>query len=257
MKTIRNWRGELIEVVSSKGGTIAVVNPTDNLITANIRPWPPPEIIQKLYKSRQIRAYEGADREAVTAVLGYYSDLQSLHSEDAITWSVFGPVEYSDPQTRRTFTKSLLDLLALPSSPFENLTIWLWRRIPHPDTLVLGGPEVDFGIETDDLVIFGEAKWLSAVGGAQGKAGDKDQITLRSEFFEKYGRVLFGAVSKFVLLGVSLEGGIVKEGEIQLGNAVLYLREMTWHTLCHIDTHPLSEELRKYLEWKKSHSRQP
>ena len=33
------------------------------------------------------------------------------------------------------------------------------RHGRHPDTLVPGGPEIDFGVQTDDLILAGEAKW--------------------------------------------------------------------------------------------------
>ena len=49
--------------------------------------WPTPEITQKFYASRQQSAFRGDDLGAVVEHLGYYCDLQSLHSEDAITWN--------------------------------------------------------------------------------------------------------------------------------------------------------------------------
>jgi hypothetical protein len=59
--------------------------------------------------------------------------------------------------------------------------------LAHPDTLVSGGPEIDFGIHTDDVFLLGEAKWRSPLGEAQGVHRDKDQLTLRREFCQKYG----------------------------------------------------------------------
>ena len=56
------------------------------------------------------------------------------------------------------------------------------RRIPHPDSLVPGGPEIDAGIISRNSVLFIEAKWQSQVGDKQGKEKDKDQIQLRGEF---------------------------------------------------------------------------
>lgn len=143
MGTVRDWRGEVI-------------------------PWPPPELVQKFYQSYQARAYSGADATAVTRELGYYSDLQSLHSEDVLTWSFFGPIVYSPPDVRARYIESLLRLV----------------RVPHPDTLVPGGPEVDFGIQTPTVFLLGEAKWRNKVAGRQGVAKDKSHLTLRREFWE-------------------------------------------------------------------------
>jgi len=255
METIMNWRGESIQVARSKGGTLAVVDPFDNLIRAGIRPWPPPEILQKLYQSRQVRAFDGQDREAVTRTLGFYSDLQSLHSEDAITWSVFGPLAYADADYRTRFVKSLLEHQRLPVSNGATPTVWLWRRIPHPDTLVSGGPELDVGIQTDEVVVFGEAKWLSGLGQAQGKNGNKNQITLRAEFFERYGAAMFPSASHYVVLGLSLDGSLVEDVDMDVGSATLHFRSTTWESACSIDGHPTSGELRAYLDWKLSHSK--
>ena len=86
MARITDWRGQSIEVAQSGGGVRAVVDPWNNVITTGIRPWPAPELIRKIYQSRQVRAFSGEERQLATAALGFYSDLQSIHSEDAITW---------------------------------------------------------------------------------------------------------------------------------------------------------------------------
>jgi len=134
-------------------------------------PWPPPELIQKVYQSRQVRAYLGSELATAKAKLGFYSDLQSLHSEDAVTWSVFGPVAYASPSIRSAFVRELLALIDVRGSS-SDASVWLWRRIPHPDDLVPGGPEIDFGIQTGDVFLLGEAKWRSPVAAAQGVSRD-------------------------------------------------------------------------------------
>jgi hypothetical protein len=255
MRTILNWRGEEIEVARSRGGTLAVIDPFDNLVTTGVAPWPPPEIVQKLYKSRHGQAFDEPDHKAVTSVLGFYSDLQSLHSEDAITWSVFGTVAYADQDTRRAFTDSLLDLLGVATSTTKAASMWLWRRIPHPETQGAGGPEIDFGIQTEQVILLGEAKWLSGVGQAQGKARSKDQITLRREFFEKCGGAMFHSASHYIVLGLSLRGGMLKNEEANLGHAILRVRDLTWESVCNVENHPLSEEIRSYLTWKEENSK--
>jgi len=255
MVKIQNWKGELIEVEKSKGGTLVVINPFHNLIKTEISPWPPPEILQKLYKSRHIGAFKEPTKEEVKRVLGFYSDLQSLHSEDAITWSLFGTLAHSDPNKKCAFVKSLTNLLGLALPSPKKAHLWLWRRIPHPDTLVSGGPEIDFGIQTENLVVFGEAKWFSKVGQAQGKAHDKNQIILRKEFFEKYGRRIFGAITHYVVLGISLHGGLVENNETDLGHAILHQRGTTWASVCGINEHPLRGELENYLNWKIKNSK--
>jgi hypothetical protein len=250
-----DWHEREIEVAKSRRGVLAVVNPFDNLVKTGIMPWPPPELIQKLYQSRQVRAFSGTDLDRAKSTLGFYSDLQSIHSEDAITWSVFGPLIYGDPSHRAMFTSHLLSVLGIPLGPQQRTTMWLWRRLPHPDTLVSGGPEVDFGIQTEHVFVLGEAKWRSAVGRRQGKARDKDQLTLRREFCEKYGRLIFPRSQHFIVLALSQNGGVLQPAYTKTESIQLYTRELTWQTMVELPGHPLAEELHSYLQWKKRNSK--
>jgi hypothetical protein len=201
---MKDWNQKEIDCAHSKGGVVVTANPYDNLIRSGCKTWPPPEIVQKLYKSRQIRAFEGEDKETCTSGVGYYCDLQSIHSEDAITWSVFGTAARASRSDLELWLADLFKFLDLTELQTNDAEVFLWRRVPHPDTLVSGGPEIDVGILTANAVLLGEAKWQSGVGAAQGKKKDKDQIQLRGEFFKKYGQSLFPNRSEFIVFGVSL-----------------------------------------------------
>jgi len=97
---MQDWNGNIVEFVRSKGGKVALLNPRDNLISTRISPWPPVEIVQKFYQSRQLRAFNEMEKEMLTTKLGYYTDLQSINSEDAITWSVFGTISKMSEKVR-------------------------------------------------------------------------------------------------------------------------------------------------------------
>ena len=257
METITDWNGVPMLVGRSKGGVIAAAEPLRNLMRVDLAPWPPAEVVQKLYESRQSRAFAPPDLDCVTSTLGFYSDLQSLHSEDALTWSCFGPLIYGDSNCRKEFVEALFARLAIPSGPVADARLWLWRRIPHPDTRVPGGPEVDVGIQTETCLLFGEAKWLSGVGARQGVARDKDQIQLRREFFEKYGQRLYPSVRHFGVLGLSHLGDMIPTSLTrQLGGSggALYMCDLRWEELVSLP-HPRRDELKRYLEWKRSRSR--
>jgi len=257
MTSICNWSGRRIEVATSKGGVRAVVDPWDGLVRTGVVPWPPAELIQKLYQSRQVRAFREADLADATSKHGFYSDLQSLNSEDTLTWSVFGPIAYADPAVRVRFAASLLALIGLPQRKPASAAVWLWRRLPHPDTLVSGGPEIDFGVQTEDVYVIGESKWLSGVGSAQGVGHNKDQFQLRREFCEKYGRRLLPGYKAFVVVGVSLSGGLVTPMSTDADGVELRTADLTWEALCSMESHPLREELSKYLQWKLGFARAP
>jgi len=245
METIENWKNDSIRIIRSRGNVIATFNPYDNLIKTDIPLFPTSEIVQKIYRSRQERAFQEEDKSS----LGYYSDLQSINSEDAITWSFFGPIIYSEFAKKKEFTIELFSLLEIDMD-IEFSNYWLWRRIPHPDTLVSGGPEIDFAIQTQNTIVFGESKWNSGVGTKQGKLGDKDQIDLRIDFFEKYGKIIWPDIKQFVILGISNDKNITS-GKI---SSNITLIDMTWDDLSKIKNHPCSNEYSKYLKWKKEWS---
>lgn len=248
---MKNWNQQEVEIAISRGGVIALVNPYDNLVTTGVSPWPPAEIVQKLYKSRHAGAFVSDQKEKATKFLGYYSDLQSIHSEDAISWSVFGTAAHSSIETRNTYLSDFFQNIGIQSNPTDNSQIFLWRRIPHPDTLVSGGPEIDFGIFAGDIFLLGEAKWKSSVNVNQGKNKDKDQIQLRVEFLNKYGPKLYPKVKQFVVLGIGLENDITENFIV---NSVKCIGK-TWDEICGLVSHPHHDELQKYLTWKKQNSK--
>jgi hypothetical protein len=255
MPWIEHWKGDgQIEVATSFGGVKATVNPYDNLLRAS-SPWPPPEVAQKLCASNRAPAYRGTDRDAVESVLGYYSDLQSLRSEDAITWSVFGSLCYCEKRDQLCFSNALLRLLEINEILRDPLNIWLWRQITHPEKpAARSRPEIDFGIQTENLLLLGEAKWMSDVARYQGVGRNKTQLDLRQEYLEMYGNKVYG-VRHLVVLAVVLNPGLLRrsEQEVRRGTT-LHLREITWDQVCALREHPHSAELVKYLDWKTRHS---
>lgn len=115
MKSIEHWSGEgSIEVAENVGGVLATVDPFANLIRGGVSPWPPPELLQKLHASERWRGKTLEDDRRVREYLGYYCDLQSLNSEDALTWSVFGPLIHGPAPRRLEFVRSLFTELGLP-----------------------------------------------------------------------------------------------------------------------------------------------
>jgi hypothetical protein len=241
VETMKDWNGEEIRIVRSKRGKICVCDYEDNLIIPIHSVWPHPDIVKKLYRSEHSKDFDPPALSKLSKKLGFYCDLQSLRSEDAITWSVFGTLHYFPKETKVQFVNSLLKAID-EKSQVNDCLIQLWTRIAHPDTLVSGGPELDFHIVCDRVVIFGEAKWASKIAKNQGKGKSKDQLQLRKEFQEKYGNKIFHKADKLVVLAM----GISK----QQNHAYAYI---TWEDLCNKTKHPLGKELKSYYLWKKEY----
>ena len=129
--------------------------------------------------------------------------------------------------------------------------VFLWRRIPHPDTLVSGGPEIDAGIMTENALILCEAKWQSEVGTVQGKKKDKDQIQLRGEFLKQYGAKLFPRASVRAVVGLSL----FHDSFTNTAPSDVLFRCATWEDVCSLPSHLHADEVRRYFCWKKENTR--
>ena len=242
--TMKDWNGKEIEIAKSKCGKICVCNYEDNLIIPNNSIWPHPDIVKKLYKSGHSKDFDEQARSELSKKLGFYCDLQSLSSEDAITWSVFGTLQYFPKSAQIQFINSLLEKINAELQVNDCL-IQLWTRIAHPDTLVSGGPEIDFLIVCDKLVLFGESKWTSKVARNQGKKKDKDQIQLRTEFLQKYGKKIFPKADRSLVLTVSLDSERQND----------HCSYVTWETVCKEIQHPLGNEIKEYYLWKMKFGR--
>jgi hypothetical protein len=245
MPFVLDWVGNQIEVGYSHGGVMAVADFSRNFIRTRVPVWPPAAIVQKLYNSRLAYAFRGEAFEIVTRQLQYYCDLQSIHSEDAITWSFFGALTYLPAEEQAQALNWILTHLHLEASN-KKCEISLWRRVPHPETLVPGGPEIDFLLAGDRDVIMGEAKWRSAFAAGQGVGGNMNQIQLRQQFLREYGLRVFGQRNFLVL-------GLLRHQADYLGQGNDF-RAMTWAEISHYDAHPDAEEFRNYLRWKEVNS---
>jgi hypothetical protein len=96
-----HWdKGRSIFLAGSASGIWVTAHPLENLVRPARGPWPTPELLQKFNARGRFRGKTPEDDAAARSGLGYFCDLQSLNSEDALTWSVFGPLIYSSPVKR-------------------------------------------------------------------------------------------------------------------------------------------------------------
>jgi hypothetical protein len=241
--TIQDWHGKDIEIARGKGGKLSVCDYRDYIIIPEDAPWPHPDIVKKLYRSDQNQVFRESERLRLSSVLGFCCDLQSLRSEDAITWSVFGTLHYFAPSQQCLFLNSILNLLGI-TAKVGKCAIQLWPRIAHPDTLVSGGPELDALLIGDHAVIFVEGKWSSETVKSQGKNKEKSQLQLRREFLELYGPRIFPGIHETIILVIDN-----LPGKIQSHESLCY--HLTWEQICNINTHPLHSEITSYYYWKK------
>jgi hypothetical protein len=246
-----DWNNAVIDLHRSRRGVAALPDPLQGVVRGRTGPWPPAELIQKLYRSERESAFDEPARTALTR-RRYYCDLQSVHSEDALTWSVFGTLSREPASVRAGVMAELLRAIGIDVSPQDigdAPDIWLWRRLPHPQTLASGGPEIDFALQGQRVLVLGEAKWRSPVGRGQGKDGRLDQVQIRQLAFEQWHAEFFPGYTTFVLLlvGRSSPGRRVDDN---LPAGRVSVRSASWAELADLATHPLHEELVRYVDWK-------
>ncbi|GEM_PF-424387 len=268
------WHGGgLVEVAWSRGSQVmALADYRENLFRDPSVPWPPPAITQKLFHGDRIWAFDKDEREILTRNLGYYTNLQSINSEDAITWSVFGTLASAPVDARVDFLNWVLEYLIAkgrlqgafqPTMVLTNswCSVDLWRRTPHPDTHGLNGPELDFILDGDRVLVFGESKWKSSEAKGQGKEKDKTQMQLRCEFLQWAERV-YGPDRLLLALMVVRDERLVDRilkrlvataNTCAVGDLPrVMVGVLTWKELCYESNHPRADDLRMYYEWKSA-----
>src|SRR5215207_9806955 len=99
MPSIENWNGKPIDVAATSGGTLLVCNPFQALMRPVAGAWPPPALVMQLGEGEPSRYPFSDDLRAQMSIqLGHYCELQSINSEDAITWNFFGTLMAAQPE---------------------------------------------------------------------------------------------------------------------------------------------------------------
>lgn len=254
MHTIPRWNaGAAIRVAESKGGVLVTTHPADNLV-ASVRAWPVPELLQKAYASSLFRGRTPEDTAAATSGLGHYCDLQSLNSEDAVTWSFFGNLAYASPDQRLATLNRLLE-----SSNTQTVNdppiCWLWRRLPNPEKPESnGGPEIDFAFLCETTLVLGEAKWNSSLGQGQGIERNRSQLYLRARYCDTLALKALPRVTNFVVLGVGRSATVFEGSDLSLVTGAT-VAQLCWEQVRACFPVELAAEMQDYLAWKTQHSR--
>ena len=245
---LKDWNDNEVSAVRSKGGVFAFPDFADNLLRLDRGAWPPPEVVQKLFKSEKLWAFPEEDQQILTSKLGYYCDLQSVHSEDAMQWSYFGPLVYGTEEQRVDFARWLRSELALNCPEPTRCSLAMWRRLPHPENGTPNGPELDLLVSTDSFTFLVESKWRSGEGRWQGLEGNATQVQLRQRFLARFGRALFGDSVSGVIY-VILDDSQRCTGDSRIQVPVTNLR---WADLLRFQSHPRTAEVRRYYDWKRN-----
>ena len=224
-------------VIPSKGKSGAVISFKENLLIPKNVVFPTIEVVSKLCKSEHVRDYTEENQKLVIKELGYYSDLQSIKSEDAITWSLFGFMAYQESKTRLIFFNELLKKLKLQSD--NSCEIKLWQRLPHPDNFCSGGPEMDVILLGEKYLFLVECKWSSAIGKNQGINKNKNQIEIRKTWIENLGCKLYPN-HQIIILSVANAN---ETDELFIN----------WDSFCSFNSLPHKEEYSSYLTWRKKY----
>jgi hypothetical protein len=254
---ITDWNGSPVAVRRSRGGVLTFERWEDNVLGGP--PWPEPLL-------RQVRGYvarrdyfSSDDAQALAAHLGdRISKFQSVNSEDAVTYSWFGTLADASPDTRRAAVQWLYERAGLDAAAVAP-TIDQWARVFHPNAAESHrGPELDARIDDPGVaLVYVEAKWNAEVGTGKGKTTGvpDDQIVLRRDSLRN-DPGLESAKGLRAVLGVSeVRPDMAKWHEPAGDQRAVAIAWLDWDDLAQCPTHPLTEEFRRYLAWKRAHAR--
>jgi hypothetical protein len=171
---LKRWDGREVVGVASRGsGVFAALDWRDLALADG-----PPIDGKSRLKSRQLSAFGPEEQTELLKRDGRYCDLQSINSEDTVTWSVFGvcPIDL--------WAEDLLSVCFGPGISPGPYSALFWHRLPHPDTgRVVHGPEADVILGAGDgWHCPVEAKWSQDIGANQGRLRDKTQRQLRAAY---------------------------------------------------------------------------
>jgi hypothetical protein len=245
-----DWNGRPLRVARSRGGVVAICDVRRALLYDKEAGWPPPALRPKLKRSSQISAFDPPGSAELQEFLGFYCDLQSIASEDAITWGFFGPFLTASQDARARLLDWLLELADVQHDPNTTCDIRLWRRLPHPDTGKSShGPEPDFALYGNRAIVLGEAKWSAKEDKKQGVLGSTTQMQMRRDSLldEASERV---DDPRLVALGIVLSESLEPAPPDAAG---IETQIVEWHELAAYPDHPTGGELARYYAWKLRH----
>ena len=260
MEQMIDWNGKPVEVLRSRGSGVPYVTSWQrNVIRPGSHGWPPSLVKQVRDRTAQRSWFSAGDAAKLAEELGVVSMFQSLHSEDALTWSWFGTLALADPEARVQTTQWLYDRLGLVASASRDVHIDQWMRVTHPHELNSpSGPEVDARVDDPgQALIYVEAKWRAALGSGKG-AGDgerEDQIVLRRGSMRRDPSLASDANRLYVVLGVSNDIADLTPYDDAAEPALrrVEVRWLRWADLAECALHPHAEEFGRYLQWKQQH----
>jgi hypothetical protein len=179
--------------------------------------------------------FETKYHDELTKELGYYCDLESIKSEDTITWSLFGYISKMEINIQNCFYNELLKTIGFDEDTV--ISIELWKTLPHPQKYNAKGPEIDVFILGKKYYILIECKWTSGIRKNQGVNENLTQIDIRNMFKDGIGKKLFP----------NKEGLVVLVANENIDNNLF----ISWDMLSNFKNIPHKETFKNYLEWKK------
>jgi hypothetical protein len=191
----------------------------------------------KIVKSNHLKDFDEMFHKPLTAEFGFYTDLLSIKSEDAITWSLFGYISYMEQNVIDSFYNEFLSKLDFQKD--SNCIIKLWQRLPHPQTFVSGGPEVDVILMGNKYCILIECKWSSGIGKNQGVDKNLDQIQIRNMWKDGIGKRIYPNHNIVVVFVANHKHPDIKS--------------ITWEELSTFDSLPHKDDFRQYLIKRKTY----
>jgi hypothetical protein len=253
---VERFDGRTIEGSRSMGSGVFAAFDWEQMVPAK-----GPAIAEKaLTEQGRVTDFPPADHSRLKAKLGHYSKVQSVNSEDTVTWGVFGLGSIAE------WLPELLDLAFESASRPAAWETRLWSRDPHPDTgCTANGPEADVVVTAPGWRIDFEAKWRQDIDGKQGRSRTLSQLDMRANCArscagdESQWGVLVIAPSSRIYPKARTSNSVFRryfepsaDGYRPLAAAhALHAAIVTWEQILSIlRNHPAQRPRSEYLDWR-------
>ena len=251
---ISDWNEKAIEACYNlESGLFATLHPNQNIVCKAQNAGQSSELKRKFtQRGKDPNFSKEACLSNTNWSLGYYCDLQSIESAQAIAWSTFGLVSDSTSLIKYNWMLDFFKCLDLAGASADDAQFFFWRKLPSatkPSNLC---PECDVMIATQNTLTVILCYWNNIQTESNANL-IKEQIKKIDAFLFDEQKFNSTTERTFNILLVDQSTDIQKE-DLQ-ADLNYNFSTTTWNTLCGFKSHPLCEEIQRYYQWKCKHTK--
>lgn len=250
---VNDWNGKEIEVCYSANTQIfATLHPNQNIVSMRDNAFQSPELKRKYAISCEDSNFgKSSILSNRNWSLGYYCELQSILSPQAIAWSVFGSISHATSIVQRNWMMDFFSSINLEEPDVNDAQFFFWRKLLDAKKATKPSPEIDIMITTPNSLNMVLCYWNINASNTQTNLIKERILELDECLYEMNPSHL--ANERTLNLIVIDQNTHLQEADLQ--NQLNHkFSTTTWQTICNFKSHPSYREIQRYYDWKSKHS---